>query len=109
VASAKVARSDPRENMPRFCDDTADIATAGSFIDNWVVFLSRPYGGSSYKDQLWEEMEEKTRLLPDRNGKPVEAIAGALLERETLSYDDVIRILKEQCPDFHGGEDPDRQ
>jgi hypothetical protein len=43
-------------------------------------------------------------LLVDQNWDAIEVIGGALLEKETLSYDDVIRILKERCPDFHTGE-----
>ncbi|MCK9593271.1 MAG: hypothetical protein M0Q91_14805 [Methanoregula sp.] len=100
AASAKMAGSDPWETLPRFDDDNVDITTAGIFIDNWVAFLSRTYGESSYKEQLGDETKEKTRLLVDQNWKPIEVIAGALLEQENLSYDDVIRILKEQCPDF---------
>jgi ATP-dependent Zn protease len=49
---------------------------------------------------LWDEIKNKTRLLVDQNRKAIEVIAGALLERETLSYDDVIRLLKDRCPDF---------
>jgi hypothetical protein len=96
--------SDPWENPPRFDDDTADIATAGSFIDNWVAFLARTYGESSCKEPLWDETGKHTRLLVDQNWNAIEVIAGALLEKETLSYDNVIRILKERCPDFHTGE-----
>ena len=104
VASAKMAKSDPWENPPRFDDDRADIATAGNFIDNWVAFLTKTYGESSYREQLWDETEKKTRLLADQHWKAIEVIAGALLEKETLSYDDVIRIVKEQCPDFTPGK-----
>jgi hypothetical protein len=106
VASAKMAGYDPWENPPRFDDDSADIATAGNFIDNWAAFVSGTYGEPSLKEPLWEETEKKTRLLADQNWKAIEVIAGALLERETLSYDNVIRILKDQCPDFIQGEKP---
>ncbi len=95
---------DPRGNPPRFDDDRADIATAGSFVDNWAAFLSRTYGESSVREQLRDEVGQKTRLLVDRNRKPIEVIADALLEKETLAYDEVIRILKDQCPDFKTGE-----
>ena len=106
VASAKMAKSDPWENPPQFDDDHADIATAGSFIDNWVAFLARTYGESSCKEQLWDETRKHTRLLVDQNWNAIEVIAGALLEKETLSYDDVVRILKDRCPDFPTGEKP---
>jgi hypothetical protein len=108
VASAKMSGYDPWENPPRFDDDSADIATADSFVDNWAAFVSRTYGQSSVKEQLWDEIEDKTRLLIDQNWKPVVVIAGALLEKETLAYGDVIRILREQCPDFRIGETPGR-
>jgi len=100
AASAKMAGYDPWEDPPRFDDDRADIATAGSFVDNWAAFLKKNYGESSVKEQLWDEIEQKTRLLVDGNWKPIEVVAGALLEREMLSYDNVIRILKDRCPEF---------
>ena len=106
VTAAKMAASDPWKNPPRFDDDRADIATAGNFIDNWVAFLAKTYGESSYREQLWDETEKKTRLLADQHWKAIEVIAGALLEKETLSYDDVIRILKAECPDFTPGKKP---
>lgn len=106
VASARMAGYDPWENPPRFDDDRADIAAADSFVDNWAAFVSRNYGESSLKENLWDEIEEKTRELVDRNWKPVDVIAGALLEKETLAYDDVVRILKDRCPDFKIGETP---
>jgi hypothetical protein len=108
AASAKMAGYDPWENPPRFDDDRADIATAGSFIDNWAVFLSRTYGEFSTKEQLWTDIEQKTRLLVDQNGKAVEVIAEALLEQETLAYNNVIRILKDRCPEFKTREKPCR-
>ena len=106
VAAAKMAGYDPWENPPRFDDDSADIATAGNFIDNWVAFLAKTYGESSCKEELWDKTEKTTRLLVDRNWKPIEVIAEALLEKETLSHDDVIRKLKDRCPDFKTGEKP---
>jgi hypothetical protein len=106
VASAKMSGCDPWEKTPRFDDDRADIATSGSFIDNWAAFLSRTYGGSSVRAQLLEETRQKTRLLVDKHWKPIEVLAGALLERETLSYGDVIGLLKDQCPDFRTWEEP---
>lgn len=42
----------------------------------------------------------------NQNWKPIEVIAGALLKMETITYDDVIRILKAQCPDFIIREKP---
>ncbi len=104
VASARMTGADPWEYPPRFDDDNADIATADTFLDNWAAFLSRTYGDSSYRIQLWDETEKKTRVLVDQNWSAIEVIAGTLQERETLSYDDVIRILKERCPDFKIGE-----
>ena len=106
AASAKMSGYDPWENPSRFDDDSADIATAGNFVDNWAAFLLKTYGESSVKEKLWDEVEKKTRLLVDENWKPIEVIAGALLEKETLAYDDVIRILKDQCPDFKTMEKP---
>ena len=104
VASAHMTGHDPWENPDRFDDDRADIAAARKFIDDWTGFLSRTYGESSLKEQLWDETEKKTRLLADQNREAIEVIAGALLEKETLSYEDVIRILKDQCPDFRIGD-----
>jgi len=106
VASAKMTGRDPWENPDQFDDDSADIAAARIFIDDWAGFLSRTYGESSLKEQLWDEIGNKTRLLVEQNREAIEVIAGALLEQETLSYDDVIRILKDQCPDFRIGEKP---
>jgi hypothetical protein len=104
VASAKMAGYDPWATPPRFDDDSADIATAGNFIDDWVAFLARTYGESTLKEQLWEEIVNKTRLLVDQNQEAIDVIASALLEKETLSYDDVIRILKDRCQDFRVGK-----
>jgi hypothetical protein len=106
VASARMAGYDPWENPPRFDDDSADIATADRFIENWAAFVSRTYGEPSVREQLWHEIEDRTRLLVDANWEPVGVIAGALLDRETLSYDEVIRLLKERCPAFTPGKIP---
>ena len=109
VASAKMSGYDPWENPPRFDDDRTDIVTADSFVDNWAAFVSRTYGQSSVREQLWDEIEERTRQLVDQNWKPIEVIAGALREKETLTYNDVVRVLHDQCPDFktrnHGAEE----
>jgi hypothetical protein len=102
VASAKMAGHDPWEDTDRFGDDRADLAAARTFIDDWAGFLLRTFGESSLKKQLWDEIENSTRLLVDENRTAIECIANALLEKETLSYDDVIRVLKDQCPDFFG-------
>ena len=104
VASAKMRGCDPWENPSLFDDNSTDFATASNFIDNWIAFLSKTYGESSYTEQIWDDIKNKTRLLADQNWKAIEVIAGALLEKETLSYDDVTRILKAQCPDFIIGE-----
>lgn len=106
VASAKMTGCDPWENPGPFDDDKADIAAAGDFIDNWVAFLARTYGESSLKNQIREEIRNSTRVLVDENWNAIEVIAGALLEKETLSYDDVIRILMDVCPDFRIAEKP---
>ncbi len=106
VASAKMTGRDPWENPDQFDDDSADIAAARTFIDDWAGFLSKTYGESSLKEQLWDEIGNKTRLLVEQNWIAIEVIANVLLERETLSYDDVIWILKDQCPDFRIGEKP---
>lgn len=104
VAAAKMAGGDPWEHPPRFDDDSADIATAGTFIDNWVAFLKKTYGESPYRERLWEETEMKTRLLVDGNWDAIDCVAGALLEQETLSYSEVIRLLEERCPDFRAAK-----
>jgi hypothetical protein len=106
VASAQMTGRDPWENPDQSDDDSADIAAARIFVDNWAGFLSRTYGESSLKEQLWEEIGNKTRLLVEQNREAIEVIANVLLERETLSYDDVIRILKDRCPDFRIGKKP---
>lgn len=106
VASAKMMGRDPWENPFLSDDNSTDIATAHNFIDNWIAFLSKTYGESSYKEQIWDDIKNKTRLLVDQNWKPIEVIAGALLERESLTFDDVTRILKAQCPDFIIREKP---
>lgn len=100
VASAKMTGCKPFENPDRFDDDSADMATAGTFIDNWVAFLAKTYGEAAYRNQIWDETVNKTRLLVEDNWKPIGVVAGALLEKETLAYDAVLRILKVQCPDF---------
>jgi hypothetical protein len=106
VASAQMTGRDPWENPDHSDDDSADIAAARIFIDDWAGFLSRTYGESSLKEQLWDEIGNKTRLLVEQNREAIEVIANVLLERETLSYDDVIRILKDRCPDFTSAERP---
>jgi hypothetical protein len=106
VASARMSGCDPWENPDPSGDNSADIAAADRFIDNWVVFLSRTYGEAAYKSNIWDEVKDRTRLLVDQNRRPIEVIAAALLEKETLTYDNVIRIVKDQCPDFKPGERP---
>jgi hypothetical protein len=106
AASAKMRGLDSWEKPDAFDDNNADRAAARNFIDNWAGFLFRTYGESSLKTQLQNEIEKKTRLLVDQNWKPIAIIADALLERETLSYDDVIRVLRDQCPDFIIGQKP---
>lgn len=100
VSAAQKTGHDPWEKPDQFDDDSADIAAARIFVDEWAGFLSRTYGESSLKEQLWDEIRNKTRLLVDQNREAIEVIAQALLEKETLLYDEVIRILKDQCPDF---------
>ena len=104
VASAKAAGYDPWADPPRFDDDSADIATADNFIGNWTAFLQKTYGEASYKEQLWIETENTTRQLVDRNWNAIEVIARALMEKETLSYEDAIAILREKCPEFPFGK-----
>jgi hypothetical protein len=103
VASAQLTGRDPWENPDQSDDDSADIAAARIFIDDWAGFLSRTYGESSLKEQLWDEIVNRTLLLVEQNKKAIEVIANVLLERETLSYNDVIQILKDRCPDFASG------
>ena len=104
VASAQTTGRNPWENPDQFDDDSADIAAANIFIDNWIEFLSRTFGDSSYRKKLWDEIDNKTRLLVHDNQKSIEVIAGALLEQETLTYNDVIRMVKAECPGFNTGE-----
>jgi len=106
VASALMTGRDPWENPEQFDDDSADIAAARIFIDDWAGFLFRTYGESSVRDHLWDETKNKTRLLVDQNREAIEVIASVLLEQETLSYDDVIRIVKDRCTDFAFGGKP---
>jgi hypothetical protein len=103
VASAQMTGRDPWEKPHQFDDDSADIAATRIFVDDWAGFLSRTYGESSLEEQLWDEIRNKTRLLVEQNREAIEGIANVLLERETLSYDEVIRILKDRCPDFTFG------
>jgi len=106
VASAKMIGCDPWENPYLFDDNSADITAASNFIDNWIDFLSKTYGESSYKKKIWDDIKNKTELLVNLNWKPIEVIAGALLDMDTLTYDDVMRIVKEQCPDLAIREKP---
>lgn len=106
AASAKMMGCDPWENPDQFDDDSTDIATARNFIDNWVAFLTKTYGDSSIREQIWDEIKNKIRLLVDQNWKPIEVIASAFLEKENLTFDDVTRIVKAQCPDFIIREKP---
>lgn len=100
VATAKMIGCDPWENPYLFDNNSTDIATANNYIDKWVKFLSKTYGESPHRKQIWGEIENKTQLLVNQNWKPIEAIADALLKMEILTYDEVIGILNAQCPDF---------
>jgi hypothetical protein len=106
AASARMAGYDPWGEEPRFDDDREDRADAGSFIDNWAAFVSRTYGEPSVREKIRAETEQQTCELVEGNWKPVEAIAAALLEKETLTCTDVIAILKDRCPEFRPGEKP---
>lgn len=100
VATAKLIGCDPWDNPYLFGKNNPDITTADKLIDQWGDYLLKTYGKHLYGRQIWNEIENKTRLLVNQNWKPIEIIAGALLKIETLSYDDVIWILKAQCPDY---------
>jgi hypothetical protein len=65
------------------------------------VDLSKRYPGGRSRDRdvIWRP----------QNKKPIEVIAGELLEHETLTYGDVIRILKDMCPDLIAGKNFDGQ
>lgn len=104
AAAARADGNDPWEETGWSDDDRADISAADRFIDNWVIFLSRTYGEAPCPEKIEEEVRKRTRQLVDTNQGPVGVIAGTLLERETLSYDDAVRILKERCPEFMSGE-----
>lgn len=106
AASAKMTGCDPYETTELSEDDRADIATADIFIDNWVSFLKGAYGEAPYRQQIREETEHRTRELVDRNGKAIEVVAEALLLNETLSFDEVTRILKDRCPEFSPEKPP---
>jgi hypothetical protein len=85
VASAKMIGCDPWENPSRFPDNRSDIATAHNFIDNWIEFLSKIYGESSYKKKICDDIKHKTELLVNQNWKSIEVIAGSLLKKERSS------------------------
>ena len=106
VASAKMIGCDPWENPCLFDDNSSDLATADNFIDDWIEFLSKIYGESSYKKKICDDIKNKTELLVHQNWKSIEVIAGALQKQETLTYDEVVGILKEHCPDFIIREKP---
>jgi ATP-dependent Zn protease len=106
VASAKMMGCDPWEYPYLSENNSTDIATARNFIDTWVAFLSKTYGESSYRQQIGDDIKNKPRLLADQNRKPIDGIADVLPEKESLTLDDVTRILKAQCPDFITREKP---
>ena len=101
AASAKMTGCDPFENPDLSDDDRDDIATAETFIDNWVAFLRSTYGEAAYREQIREETEHRTRELVDRNWNAIEVVAEALQKKETLSFDEVTRILKGPVPGVH--------
>jgi len=104
AAAARMAGQDPREETGWSEEDRDDIAAADTFIDNWIAFLTRTYGKAPYRDRIRDEIWDRTRQLVDTNRVAIMIIAEALLERETLAYDDVGRILKERCPEFRPGD-----
>ena len=104
VASALKTGHDPWENPDQTDDDRTDIAAARTFIDDWTGFLSRTFGESSLKEQVWDDVTKRTRLVVEQNWTAIDVIASVLLEQETVSYGDIIRILNERCPDSTLGE-----
>lgn len=104
AAAARRAGHDPWEDQGRSGDDRDDVAAADTFIDNWVAFLARTYGKAPYRDRIRAEIQDRTRELVDANWNIISVIAEELLERETLAYDDVTRILKERFPLFRPRE-----
>ncbi len=99
VASALKTGGDPWDNPDQTDDDRTDIASARIFIDDWTGFLSRTFGESSLKEQVWDDVTKRTRLMIEQNWTAIDVVASVLQEQETVSYDDIIRILKERCPD----------
>ncbi|OPX65298.1 MULTISPECIES: hypothetical protein [unclassified Methanoregula] len=104
AAAARMAGQDPREETVWSGDERDDSAAADTFIDNWIAFLTRIYGEAPYRDRIRDEILDRTQKLVDTNWGAIEVIAECLLARETLSYNDTERILKERCPEFRHGE-----
>lgn len=104
AASAKLAGRDPWTGTDRPEDDLADLDAADRFIDNWVVFLTRTYGEAPYREKIVGEARETTRLLVARHWNAITAVAEMLLAKGTLTYDDVVRLLKDRCPAFVAGK-----
>jgi hypothetical protein len=100
IAAARMGGYDPWEDPPRFDDDSADIAMAREFIDNWAGFVSRTYGETGVRERVTDEADRTTRQLVEEYWIPIVAIADALMERETLAYAEIVAILKERCPGF---------
>ena len=50
--------------------------------------------------EAWNMMEENTRAFINDNWHPIDVLAGALLKLDRIIYDDVIRILNVQCPEW---------
>jgi len=100
VATARLIGCDPWDNPYLFGNNNSDIISANKLIDQWVKFLLQTYGKHLHGKQIWDEIQNKTRLLIDQNWTQIEIIANALLKIETLTYDDVLWILKAQSPDY---------
>jgi hypothetical protein len=104
VASALKTGRDPWDNPDQTDEDRADIAAARIFIDDWTGFLSRTFGESSLKEQVWDDVTKRTRLMVEQNWTAIDVVADILQEQETVSYGDILGSLKARCPDSRFGE-----
>ena len=78
VATAKLIGCDPWDNSYLFGNNNSDITTANKLIEQWSDYLLKTYGKHLHWKQIWNEIENKTRLLIDQNWKQIEIIASAL-------------------------------
>jgi len=97
----------PNNALFTFIKTPSCIIAEGALRDYLVVedIINRiPHVGNR---EAWKTFENTTVEFVDRNWKPIEVIAGALLKLDTLTYDDVIRVLDVHCSDFAKSISPD--